>query len=113
MSDQENGGDQAKAERFVAFYYAEIKDLAKHFLTLISATIVLSITFADKIVPFTTATTDQKAVLIAVWIFLLASLLLTGLGLFQIFLAAEKASGSVVYDYAGDFQGIAGGGSLF
>jgi hypothetical protein len=98
---------QSPEEIFVTFYYTEVKDLAKHFLTLISATLVLTITFTDKIVPLASASAAQRLLLLASWLLFLLSLGLAGIGLFRIFLAAEKAKGSHVFDYADDFQTLA------
>ena len=101
--------DQLPSEKevFVTFHYQEVKDLAKHFLTLISATLVLSVTFADKIISFESAPHYQRWVLVSCWVLLIASLICAGFGLFRMFLAAEKAQGSLIYDYRGDFRSLA------
>ena len=50
---------------FVKFKYVEIRDLLKHFLTLISASLVFSVTFSEKIIDFQNAPSKQKLVLYA------------------------------------------------
>ena len=92
------------AQRFLQFYYPEVKDLCKHFLTLISATLVFSIAFSEKIVDFEKASTIDKTALLGVFLVLIIALGLCGLGLYYIFVAAEQAAGSVVLDYGGDFR---------
>jgi len=91
-------------EVFLSFLYPEVKDLAKNFLTLISATIVFSITFAEKVVDFAVATRAQKSAVVTSYAVLIASLGCCGLGLYTVFMAAEEASGSIVYEYGSDFR---------
>ncbi len=76
---------------FVKFKYVEIRDLLKHFLTLISASLVFSVTFSEKIVDFQNAPFKQKLVLYASWGALVLSLGLCGYGLYTNYLAAEIA----------------------
>ena len=101
------GEEQFPEELFRAFHYPEVKDLGKHFLTLISGSVILSVTFAEKIVVMAGGKST------AFWLPELSSLLLIsvlvagGWGLFRIYLAAEKAAGSTVYDYEGDFRDLA------
>ena len=94
-------------EKFVEFHYAEVKDLGKHFLTLISGTIVFSITFADKIINFANASTLERGFLVAAYISFIVALVLCGTGLFGMYLAAETAMGSLIYDYQSDYRTIA------
>jgi len=63
---------------FVAFHYAEVKDLSKHFLTLIAGTLVLTISFADKIVPLGEAKFYQKILLGSCWLSLIVAFILAG-----------------------------------
>jgi hypothetical protein len=92
---------------FTAFHYAEVKDLAKHFLTLIAGVLVLSVSFSDKIVPFDSASRIQKCLLAGCWLGLLASFVLAGFGLFMNYLAAEQAQGGIIYDYKTEFRALA------
>lgn len=76
---------------FVKFKYIEIRDLLKHFLTLISASLVFSITFSEKIVDFHNAPFKQKMMLYVSWGTFILSLGLCGYGLYTNYLAAEIA----------------------
>jgi len=76
---------------FVKFKYIEIRDLLKHFLTLISASLVFSVTFSEKIIDFQNAPSKQKLVLYLSWGALILSLGLCGYGLYTNYLAAEIA----------------------
>lgn len=92
---------------FVKFHYAEVKDLSKQFLTLIAGTLVLTVSFADKIVPIDHATVLQRTLLCFCWLFLLLAFALAGLGIYVNYLAAEQASGGLIYDYKSDFKSLA------
>jgi len=92
---------------FAEFHYAEVKDLAKHFLTLIAGTLVLTVSFSDKILPFDTASRLQKYLLAGCWLGLLMSFVMAGFGLFTNYLAAEQARGGIIYNYQTDFRTLA------
>jgi len=89
---------------FLSFQYPEVKDLCKQFLTLISAILVFSITFSEKIVDFQRAPLNQRMSLLASWVLLVVALISCGLGLCCIFIAAESANGSAIYNYGHDFK---------
>ncbi|MCK1395266.1 hypothetical protein [Bradyrhizobium sp. 1] len=74
-------------ELFLKYHYAEGKDLLKAFLTLQSATLVLSITFAEKIVEFKASSGRAKNYLMTCWISLVVSIVLSGLSICAIALA--------------------------
>jgi hypothetical protein len=100
--------DPATPEKaFAEFHYAEVKDLAKHFLTLIAGALVLSVSFSDKILPLDSANRLQRLLLAACWLGLLVSFVLAGFGLFMNYLAAEQARGGIIYDYQTDFRTLA------
>jgi hypothetical protein len=92
------------ASRFVEFQYMEVKDLAKQFLTLISGTLVVTVSFADKIVPLDKAGQFPKAMLAGSWLLLVLSFVLTGMGLVGIFFAAVAAREGRVYGHALDYR---------
>jgi hypothetical protein len=77
-------------KKFLAFLYPEIKDLAKHFLTLVSGVLVFSVTFSEKIVPFSIATTFEKRALLTAWLLWIAAVILAGLAILFNFLAATQ-----------------------
>jgi hypothetical protein len=81
------------AETFMKYDYAETKDLLKTFITLISATIVLSLTFSEKVIGFSSAGQATKFILFASWVLFILALVTSGLGM--CFIAA--AAGQVIY----------------
>lgn len=98
---------------FVKFKYPEIKDLLKHFLTLISASLVFSITFSEKIVNFTEATFTQKATLFSSWGVLIIALGACGLGIYTNYLAAERALERISGTLTSSFEKLAASSYLF
>jgi hypothetical protein len=74
-------------ELFLKYHYAETKDLLKSFLTLLSATLVLSIAFAEKIVEFKSSTRWAKSFLMCCWLTLIVSIVLCGFSICAIALA--------------------------
>jgi hypothetical protein len=75
------------AQRFLQFYYPEAKDLCKHFLTLISATLVFTVTFSEKIIDFQKAPIALRIVLFLSLFLMIVALGLCGAGLRQFFRA--------------------------
>ena len=96
----------SEARIFVEFHYIEIKDLLKHFLTLISASLVFSITFAEKIVDLEHATTSQQGMLFTAWFLLVIALGSCGLGLYTLYLSAERAINMELFQSEVDFRGL-------
>lgn len=68
-------------EAFLRFGYTEMKDLLKAFITLISATLLVSITLADKIGGYAGAPKASKMALLTSWIGLILSLIAAGLSM--------------------------------
>jgi hypothetical protein len=89
-------------ELFLKYHYAEGKDLLKTFLTLLSATLVLSIAFAEKIVEFKSATRWAKRSLVLCWVALIASIVACGLAICAIALAG----GGALFDLYGGSNAI-------
>lgn len=81
---------ESAAEMFLKYDYAETKDLLKTFITLISATLVLSVTFSEKVVNFGKAGKPTKLLLFTYWALLIFSLIASGLGMAFIASAAGK-----------------------
>jgi hypothetical protein len=94
-------------EVFLKFHFAEAKDLAKHFLTIIAAVLTFSIAFAEKFIGISSAAIYVKVALVACWLFLILALIACGLGLYLIFLAGEKAAGGLIYNYRTSFKELA------
>ena len=66
---------------FITYNYSEAKDLAKSFLTLISAILVFSITFSEKVVVFQTAGSARRIALIISWICFVLSIIGCGVSI--------------------------------
>ena len=87
------------SDLFLTRDYAESKDLAKTFLTLISVTLVTSITFSEKIVDVAKAGALPFFTMIGCWSLLLLSLVACGTGLALITTAAGIAAYAPELDY--------------
>jgi hypothetical protein len=94
------------AQLFLKYDYAETKDLAKHFLTIVVSILVFSLTFSEKIADFRNATRWTQRLLVASWCLMLLSILACGLGL----VANSVAGGQAVY--GGTYRRLAGYGYL-
>ena len=102
---------------FLKYDYPEAKDLCKQFLTLNVGVVVLSLTFADKVIGLTAPSYQSKILLLCSWSCLLASLAGCGVSLAYISIAA----GRVVYGERTDFYrisvrtlvGVAVSGAIF
>jgi hypothetical protein len=81
-------------DNFLKYDYGETKDLCKSFLTLVSALLVFSVTFSEKIVGFPRAKPAAKACLVLTWALFLIAIIACGIGLTLMALAA----GAVLYD---------------
>lgn len=81
-----------KAEIFLKGDFAESKDLAKSFLTLLTAVLVASITFSEKIVDVQRSGWWPRGLMITSWICLLIAIAACGAGLALITIAAGYSS---------------------
>jgi hypothetical protein len=79
------------AEMFLKYHFAETKTLCTSFLTLVSAILVFSITFSEKIVGFATASQAAKSTLLGAWCAFVGSIIACGVGLCLITLAGGAA----------------------
>jgi hypothetical protein len=77
---------------FMQFYYPETKDLCKTFLTLVTAVLVFSLTFSDRIVDFARATKLARRLLLSSWFSMLGAILVCGVGLAYVSAAAAQAA---------------------
>ncbi len=82
----------SSSEMFLKYDYPETKDMCKQFLTLITTVLVISLTFSDKIVGFTNASTISKWLVISSWTSFLLAIILCGLGLLFVTMAAGEAA---------------------
>ncbi|HEX8411710.1 MAG TPA: hypothetical protein VF883_22880 [Thermoanaerobaculia bacterium] len=83
--------DDDAAGLFLKYNYLETKDLCKQFLTLVSAILVFSLTFSEKIVGFANAGTWPKTLLAVGWSSMLGAIVAGGIGLLYITMAAGDA----------------------
>jgi len=90
MSDLPQKTD-TRENKFLGFLYPEIKDLAKHFLTLVSGVLVFSVTFSDKIISFENAKPLQKIAIIAAWLLWIVAVIFIGVAIFVNFVTATTA----------------------
>jgi hypothetical protein len=72
---------QMEMKSYVDTDYGQISDLAKAFLTLITATFVASISFSEKIVNIQTAPRASSIAMFISWLFLLLAIFACGTGL--------------------------------
>lgn len=70
-----------RAKLFIEKDYSEAKDLAKSFLTLLTAILVASITFSEKIVDLARSGWWSRGLMISCWILLLIAIASCGTGL--------------------------------
>ncbi|MDB5799207.1 MAG: hypothetical protein JWL63_146 [Rhodocyclales bacterium] len=101
-----NAPKSSPEERFVEFQYTEMKDLTKHFLTLIAGTLVLTLTVAEKLLG-ASASETAKTLLGYSWASLILAFILAGIGLTGIFFAALAARERAVFGFAANYQKIA------
>jgi hypothetical protein len=92
------------AEIFLEFHCPELKDLGKHFLTVISAVLAFSVTFSEKITEFSKSTLPQKGLLMGSWLFLIIAVVTSGAGLYYNFVAGAQAHGGIIRGKKTDFK---------
>lgn len=90
---------RARAQVFMTADYAEMKDLAKSFLTLLIAVLVASITFSEKVVDFSKAGTWSRLLMITSWVLLLIAIVTLGAGLAFMTIGAGSATYQPNLDY--------------
>ena len=83
-----------QAQKFLDRDYADFKDIGKAFLTLLSATLVASITFSEKIVDVGKADLLPMTTMIACWLLLIFSIITLVFG----FANMAHAAWTVQYD---------------
>lgn len=91
----------SEAELFMRYDYAEMKDLLKTFITVVSATIVFSLTFSDKIIKYDHSSVIIRRIVVSSWLCMIISLISAGASIVLIASAAGKMLyGSIPYiDY--------------
>jgi hypothetical protein len=75
-------------KQFLTYDYGETKDLAEHFLTLIVAVLVFSLTFSEKIIQFPKANRHVRIATLTSWSLFLLAIVASGIALVLISQAA-------------------------
>jgi len=83
---------QRQAALFLSRDVADTRDLIKAFLTLLTAVLVASITFSEKIVGINTASFTTRGLMIGCWLMLLAAIIAAGVALAFMTLASGWAT---------------------
>jgi len=105
LKELENQASPEETERFLKFNYPEVKDLLKHEMTIMSGVTVFAATFGEKVVK-DSPPWAHICFGIALCLFLVG-LIVTGRGLYVLYMAAEKANGPVIYKSRYDFRLLA------
>lgn len=82
------------AEKFLKYNYPETKDMGLHFLTLVTAVLVFSLSFAEKVFDFQHSTKKKRLIVILGWCLYILSIIFCGLGL----TLNALAGGAAAYD---------------
>lgn len=69
------------ADYFIKYGYGEIKDLVKQMISLLTAMLIFSVTFSEKIINFNQASIYSKLLLIISWAMMILALVFSGIGL--------------------------------
>lgn len=96
------------ANLYISKDYAESKDLGKTFLTLLSAILVASITFSEKIVDVTKSGLTPLSTMVVCWVLLLAAIVCCGTGIALM----TTAAGMAAYQPELDFYRLAWRGMI-
>src|SRR5574341_8009 len=96
--DQSSSPRPSSPEMFIQFYYQEIKDLSKSFLTLVSGILAFSVTFSTSIIGVSTASLSQLLFLICAWLFFIIAIIAAGSGLYSNFVSANVANKAILTD---------------
>lgn len=83
------------SEIYVQFYYPEIKDLSKSFLSLVSAILAFSVTFSTSIIDIKATSSTQLIFLICAWLSFVIAIITTGAGLYLSFRNANMANKAI------------------
>jgi hypothetical protein len=83
---------EEKAELYLKYDYTETKDLCKHFITVVVAVLVFSLTLAEKIITFEKASPLAKRLLFFAWAVMIVSIITCGIGLCYNSLAGGRAA---------------------
>jgi len=91
-----NRENLSSPEMFIKFYYPEVKDLSKSFLTLVSGILAFSVTFSSTIIGFPNASILQLTFLISSWLFLIVAIVAAGGGIYTNFVSSNIANRAIM-----------------
>ena len=101
----QNSFDDVK--HFIDHGYEEIKTISIRFLTLLTAILVFSITFSEKVVSFDTAESRIKWILILGWICFVTAITLDGIGIaLNVYALASALYDQTINEVIGNFESI-------
>jgi hypothetical protein len=80
------------AINFLKYAFTETKDLAEHFLTVVTAVLVFSLTFSEKVANFSTATTWVRVSITVAWSSMLLAIIACGIAICYVALSGGAAS---------------------
>jgi len=89
---------------FLQFYYPELKDLGKHFLTVVSGVLAFLVAFSEKVVNLASASDVQRLFLVMALALLMIAVVSVGTGVYLNFVAGGQANGSIIRGKPGDFK---------
>lgn len=89
---------------FLQFYYPELKDLGKHFLTVISGVLAFLVAFSENLINLASASAIQRLFLIVALALLIIAVASVGTGVYLNFVAGGQANGSIIRGKPGDFK---------
>ena len=82
------------AANFLRYAFTETKDLAEHFLTVVTAVLVFSLTFSEKIAGFSEASTWVRVSITVSWSSMLLAIISCGIAICYVALSGGAASAS-------------------
>ena len=80
------------ATNFLKYAFTETKDLAEHFLTVVTAVLVFSLTFSEKIANFSAASTWVRVSITVSWSSMLLAIISCGIAICYVALSGGAAS---------------------
>jgi hypothetical protein len=80
------------AINFLKYAFTETKDLAEHFLTVVTAVLVFSLTFSEKIANFGEAPTWVRVAITTAWSCMLLAIITCGIAICYVALSGGAAS---------------------
>lgn len=80
-----------EATDFLKYAFAETKNLAKHFLTVVTAVLVFSLTFSEKLASFHTASPVVRWSIVAAWTCMFLAIVSGGIAICYVALSGGQS----------------------